>query len=182
MKKIALLILFGLLTIGAFAQLELESNDRSFKERLYFGGNFWLAFGTYTYVEVSPRVGYMINNRASVGVGANYIYQSYEVVNSNNQRSKESNSIYGGTLFGRYNITRQFFIYGELEMLSLEYFNPQTRQVKREWVPGLLVGGGYFQPFGNRGGMSVMVLYNIFYDPVRTYYPSPLVLRIGFAF
>jgi hypothetical protein len=51
-----------------------------------------------------------------------------------------------------------FFAHAEYESMSVEY--PQYDDnlnvvMRREWVPGLLVGGGIFNSFGSRGGLNL---------------------------
>ena len=44
----------------------------TFKERLYFGGNIGLGFGTTTYINLSPLVGCKITKQFSAGGGIVY--------------------------------------------------------------------------------------------------------------
>ncbi|MDX1627603.1 MAG: hypothetical protein R3345_02835, partial [Fulvivirga sp.] len=87
--------------------------------------------------------------------------------------------IYGGQVFARHKLSDQFFLHAEYESLSIEFFNLVDRSVNREWVPGLLVGGGYFVPFGRNAGFSAMALYNALHDDLRSPYNSPLIIRAG---
>ncbi len=181
-KSSAIFLLF----IGAmfctqivFAQRDFDPEiDKSFKERVYFGGNFGLQFGTITAVEVSPLVGYMLTPRLSTGAGITYQY-----FEDKRYRPSYSSSIYGGRVFGRYNILEAFYAYAEYESLNLEFYDPFRDRFSTEWVPGLLIGGGYNQiGAGGRGGFNIMALYNVTYDNVRSPYASPLVLRVGFIY
>ena len=43
-------------------------------DRIFFGGNFGMQFGTITNIEVSPLVGYHITPRLSAGVGTRFEY------------------------------------------------------------------------------------------------------------
>ncbi|HAZ26673.1 MAG TPA: hypothetical protein DCY95_20610, partial [Algoriphagus sp.] len=67
LSKNKLLTLTFLLSFGLFfqaqAQREIYSDSVSFKDRLYFGGNFGMQFGTVTLLDISPLVGVMITNR-----------------------------------------------------------------------------------------------------------------------
>jgi len=73
MSKIWMLssILFGFIINGsaAFAQ-----QSESFTDKLTFGGNFGATFGTVTYVNLSPQVGYKVTERFIPGISATYIY------------------------------------------------------------------------------------------------------------
>lgn len=164
---------------NVFAQKYVDESS-SFFDRVYFGGNFGAQFGTFTHIEASPIVGYMINPKLSAGVGV--IYQYFRDKGSIQVGDYETN-IYGGKLFSRYNLTNQLFAYTEYENINLDVINNTSRgfELGRAWVPAYFIGGGYFQPLGNRAGVMVMALYNVLYNPNRSPYNSPFVLRIGFT-
>ncbi len=181
------LILIALLAFQSFvyAQVDISqgSTKPSFGNRIYFGGNFSLQFGYVTYIDVSPLVGYMINQNFSAGVGVTYRYLKYKDINY------ETN-IYGGRIFVRHNLPFMpipLFVYSECEDLNLDlavYNNPLQPDyytISRQWVPSLFVGGGLFQPIGKKAGFTIMALYNIIYDDQRSPYNSPVVLRVGFT-
>ncbi len=177
MKKAFLYILILLLfqVHNIYAQRELEEGQKSFMDRVYFGGNFNLQFGNVTFIDVSPLAGYMVNNKFSVGTGITYQYLNYRWLNY-------KTNIYGGRVFARHNIGQQFFAHTEYEMLNVEFpklVSPNDRQWVREWVPGLFVGGGLFQSFGRRGGVNLMALYNLTYVREKSPYANPWVIRAG---
>lgn len=181
-KKI---ILFGILFLIiplAYAQ-KYVNDDSSPLERLYFGGNFGLSFSeNYTQIEVSPLVGYMITDKLSAGTGIIYQYLKANLYSANGTRYALQTNIYGGKLFGRYNITEQLFAYTEYEALSFEVYQDSNDKIAREIIPSMFLGAGYFFPLGNRAGINAVALYNILYDPYRSPYNSPFVLRLGFTF
>src|SRR5690554_289284 len=120
----------------------------------------------------------MITDDFSAGLGV--IYQYFKIRGSNQVGDYETN-IYGGKLFGRYNVTNQLFAYTEYENINLDvvFKTTQGYELGRAWVPAYFVGAGYFQPIGDRAGVSLMVLYNLLYNPSRSPYNSPFVLRVG---
>ncbi len=160
----SLLILFAL---GISAQNKLS-------DRIYFGGGFGLSAGSdVTNISLSPQIGYKITERYSAGVGITYQY-----VKIRNFESSINN--YGWSVFNRYNITRQFFAYGEYENLQFEFFTPDG-STSRRGFNSLLFGGGYSESLAGRATFSVAALYNVLYDPAdRTQpYDSPWVVRAG---
>ena len=71
--------------------------------------------------------------------------------------------------------------HGEYETLNWQFFDPNADAVIRDWVPGLLIGGGYQQKIGERSGFQILILYNLIYDSLRSPYNEPYVIRVGFT-
>ncbi|WP_158858310.1 hypothetical protein [Lunatibacter salilacus] len=182
LKGVAPVLLFlAFSTSLSYGQREFYPEETPpLKERMYYGGNFSVQFGTITFVDVSPLAGVMLTERYSAGVGATYQY-----FNNRFYRNAQAH-IYGGRLFNRYHVFPKIFAHAEYEALNVEVANPipNTTEVvfTRDWVPGLMVGAGYFSPFGNRGGMNITVLYNLTYDNRRSPYNEPYVIRVGFIY
>jgi hypothetical protein len=178
MKQIFVALIFLILTsLVGLAQLQNEVDERSgVSDRLYFGGNFSLNFGNqFTFIEVSPLVGYRFTNRFSAGPGITYMYYSQKFLNGYTLKS----DVYGYRLFTRYNLGQQIFAHAEFENLNLNTYSVADQALRREWVPGVFVGGGYFQPIGRKAGIMMMALYNLTYDEFRSPYPNPFVIRVG---
>ncbi len=189
MKK----IFFVLLLIGFVFQVnaqyvpdederEKKKSSTSFTDKLYYGGTLGLQIGTnITYIEVSPLVGYELNDDASVGAGLSYIYVDFKNLGFN--RNIDFNtSVYGGRVFGRYRVFDRIFAHSEIELLNMEYFSNTEQDFVREWVPGFYVGGGAYQDVDSRSGLNIVILVNLLYDENRSIYSSPLVIRAGFNF
>jgi hypothetical protein len=178
-SKLIFTSLFLLLFHSAIAQIQTDDiGNLSTTERIYGGGNFSLGFGSITFVDISPLAGYMITPQFSAGLGATYQYLNYN-------NFDQSANVYGGRVFMRHNILQRFFAHAEYESMSVDY--PQYDDnfnvvVRREWVPGLMVGGGVFNSLGNRGGLNLTLLYNLTHDNIRSPYPSPLIFRAGIIF
>ncbi|SEJ38793.1 hypothetical protein SAMN05192553_103615 [Cyclobacterium xiamenense] len=182
LSGVSLVFLFFMGTaFPAMAQRVIYPEDNPpLEERVYFGGNFSLQFGTVTFVDISPLAGAMITDKYSAGLGATYQYLNNRFVPNADAH------IYGGRIFNRYNVLPRFFLHAEYEALNVEVANliPNTNEIviSRDWVPGLFGGAGYFTPFGERGGINFMLLYNFSYDNIRSPYSEPYVIRVGFVF
>ncbi|MFT6828878.1 MAG: hypothetical protein ACJAZV_002172 [Roseivirga sp.] len=189
--------LFGLFIIllaiapALKAQVYFEEKDEQkadtvktsdFKQRVYKGGNFSLNLGSdFTYIDISPLAGYMITPTFSAGVGATYLYLSrkYIILPSGNT-FKVNSSVYGGRTFVRKNILETYFAHLEFEALNVEFAsNSNNENTIREWVPGLFIGGGIFQPIFGRGGVNLTILYNLLHDERKSPYNSAFVIRAG---
>jgi hypothetical protein len=145
------------------------------RDRMYYGGNFAMSFGTITFIDVSPLAGVMITDKLSAGLGSTYQY-------FNDARFVGgSNTLYGGRIFTRYNVFPNIFLHSEYESLNFDLYNFATDSFNRTWVDAVFIGGGYFTPFGNRGGANITFLYNLQYDVRRSPYNEPYVIRVGFV-
>lgn len=154
-----------------------QTDDMSgtpWNERIFFGGNLGLQFGTITNIEVSPLVGYRVNSNLSAGIGLTYIYYK---INFDN-RPDYSTDIYGGRVFVRRAVSENIFLHAEYESLNFEFVRSDG-SLRREWVPGMFLGGGFIQPVGRNVAFVAMALYNVLHDDLRSPYNSPLVIRIG---
>jgi hypothetical protein len=172
-----------------FAQSENEEEELRPIDRLFFGGNFGLMFGTITNIEISPLVGYYITPRLAAGGGIRFEYYR-----DKGYYSPYQTTIYGGDIFSRYTIIRNLgeglniglntgiFVQVEYEALSLEkaYFEPPYTEAGRFFVHSILAGGGLIQPIGNRSAFIFTVLYNL-NETARSPYSNPIV-RVGFTF
>lgn len=163
-----------LLTIFICIKFEVSAQETiqpkaSFSDRLFYGGNFGLMFGTVTYIELSPLIGYRITDRLSAGPGVSYIYMQ-------DNRYDLSTSIYGGRLFARYNFTDYLFGHGEYEVLNL--VTPYSLNGRTN-LTSIFVGGGYRQRLGSNSFLNIMGLWNI-NDSEYSIYRNPII-RMGFS-
>jgi hypothetical protein len=140
------------------------------KDRLYTGGIIGLQFGTVTFIELAPIIGYMVTPKLSAGVGLKYMYYKETAYGTT-----YSNSSYGGSIFSRYFLLENLFAHVETEVLNLEV--QEFYGSRRMNITSVFLGGGYRQMLGERSGIDLMILANLNesrYSP----YPNP-VIRIG---
>jgi hypothetical protein len=161
-----------------------------------FGGNFSLAFGTVTFVDISPLVGFYIRPKLLVGAGATYQYLSGTYILSSDYSSvRVRSNIFGFRTFVNYTFFETsensfmnrnyygFFVHAEYEALNLDHDFSNTasyNSINRFWINGILLGGGIKQLFGRHSAFSITVLDNILASS-KTPYDNPVV-RIGFLF
>lgn len=150
---------------------------QSLLNRLFFGGNLGLAFGSITFVNVSPIIGYRITETFGAGLGPSY---SYYRDNRDRNFVFETNT-YGGRVFAQQRITDQLLAYAEYELLNMEVPDLLFRKLVRTNISSLFVGGGYGTPLGNaRSSAFVLVLFNVLESEYQVY-QNP-VIRGGFNF
>ncbi|MFM7176524.1 MAG: hypothetical protein ACKO0X_03765 [Bacteroidota bacterium] len=178
MVKLRLSVLTLLIFATQIASAQ-ELPRTPFKDRLYFGGNLGLQFGSATYIDLSPLVGYKITEKLSAGLGITYIY--YNIKESANNYGYET-SIYGGRVFGRYHFLDNLFAHAETEVLNMEVpariSGTNQYTLVRENITSVLAGGGYAQPIGERSALVMMLLWN-FNEDQYSPYQNP-IFRIGF--
>lgn len=177
MGRIAIIICFICFYITSFAQVKEPQSD--FWDRTFIGGSFGLAFGTYTFIDISPVLGYRITENFSVGAGP--IYQYFR---DKSYTPDYKTSVYGGSLMARQVFLENFFVQGEFQLLNLDalYINSNNEfDLQRTNVPILLIGGGYIQRFSGNSGLLLSLMYDVVGD-INSPYPNDLLIRAGVVF
>lgn len=146
-------------------------------DRLWVGGSMGAGFSNvFTFIDVSPKIGYMLTDRLSVGPGFSYQFLDQKLYNY-------STHIYGPNVFARYQLFDFLFLHGEYEHLYLRYKDDLTAGGPiRVSAPGLYAGAGLSSGFGGRSMGYFMVLYNFnetIYTPSSRRNP---VFQLGFQF
>jgi len=155
------------------------------KERLFYGGNFGLMFGSITNIQVSPVVGFWVLPRIAIAAGPTYMYYK-------DQMGKTS--VYGGRGYMQYVVIQDlsrlipgsghtgFFLHVEDELLSLKanFWKYPYNPPGRFFVNTVLVGGGLSQQLGRRASVNFMVLWPL-NDPIYDLYSKPEI-RVSFTF
>jgi hypothetical protein len=186
-SKYLLLFLFIIIGLNLSAQYNYPGEDETVKvkkkgwysdSKLFFGGVPGLMFGSITYIELPPYVGYKFTPFFWAGIGP--LYQYYK-----QREPSYETSIYGGKAFVQLFLIKDLkdkininlgdiFIYGESSMLNIEPYY----YTERKWVDVTLIGFGFRYPLGNRSGFSLNILWDITQNPDYSY-TNPEV-RIGF--
>jgi hypothetical protein len=155
------------------------------RERIFFGGNLGLQFGTITNVQISPIVGLWVLPRVIVAGGPNFTYY---------QDPYDKTMIYGGKFYSEFFLIRDLsqvlplggqtgiFLHLEDEVLSLEsdYWGNQSTTAERFTINTVLAGGGISQQIGSRSYINFMVLWAL-NESIYTVYSNPEI-RVSFSF
>ncbi len=175
-SKIVSLIILVVLTANLYAQEETPPVKPKvpFRERIFTGGNIGLQFGTVTYIDISPKIGYKLTDKAAAGIGATYIYVS----DKRYKGYEYTTDIYGGRVFAQYQVFENVMAYSEFEVLNAEVIDDLTYKLSRQNIPSLLAGGGYVQPIGGSSNVVILVLWNLL-ESRYSIYQNPII-RIGF--
>ena len=187
-KLLKLIILFLLIYINVSAQQDTTivneepkpktSNDEYSQSRWYYGGNVGFSFwNNYFYVSIEPLIAYKITPQFSVGGKIGYAYSSDSSVDPSFNTSS-----YGGSIFSRYRIIPQFYLHGEFAYVSYEnvYLKPLGNYTtERNWVPFLLLGGGFSQLISKNVWAYAEVLFDVINDSNSPYEAGDPFISLG---
>jgi hypothetical protein len=162
------------LCICSFHAFSQESEDKSdWSDRFFTGGNIGLSFGKVTNIEISPIIGYNINERIAVGTG--FVYRYY---NDKRYSPSAQFDILGFRIFSRLNIVYGFFAHAEYEYIRFRtniYYDLNVTETYN--LNSFLIGGGYKYEVGHNTYLTAIVLYNLT-EELYTPYNNPII-RIG---
>ena len=176
-KLLYALLICTLIPVSGLSQDDRDDEPRkSFKDRLFLGGNFGLSFGTTTNINVSPLLGYRVSERYSVGAGVVFNYYKFKA-----PTFEYSTSIYGPQLFNRFLITETIFAQAEYQYLNAEVVDPFTYELNRAWANILYLGGGIRQGLGGNGFLVGTLMYDVVGDR-NSPYASRWMPRVGVVF
>jgi len=185
LRKLMMCALISCFVVSAQAQDEPVEGERGFKpENLFYGGSLGISFGsTYTFVNLSPQVGYRFNRYFAAGTGINFIYSStrYEF-----DQYRENYLLAGLNIFGRLYPINQIFIQAQPEInyswgKQKFYYSRPDEKLEGRVFPSLLVGAGAAIPMGRNGALLLMLQYDVIQNE-RTPYGTRPFFNIGFNF
>jgi len=180
-----LIVLLVLASVSVAIGQQVRQEAPPIRERLFFGGNIGLMFGSYTNIDVSPIVGFWVLPRIAVAAGPNFRYF---------KDPYGSTTIYGGKVYTEIiflqdlnnliplGIHLGLFLHGEYEGLSLEsaFFKSPPYESGRFMLNTFLAGGGIRQMLGPRSSMNITFLW-AFDDSGYGIYGNPEI-RVSFMF
>jgi hypothetical protein len=183
-KIIFIILLLFVSTMDFFAQ-RVKEVPPPLSQRIFFGGNLGLQFGTITDIQISPVVGVWLLPRLAVALGPDYRYFKY---------LSDRTSIYGGKGYLQFVVVKDIstflpigastgiFLHLEDEVLSLEssYWKNPPVFSNRFYINTVLAGGGISQQIGRRSSIDLMLLW-VLNDPGFDVYSNP-EFRISFIF
>jgi hypothetical protein len=185
-KYLVALCLLSAVSFSLSAQDEEEPKKGFDKSRLFAGGTFGLSFGDYTFVNVSPQVGYLFNRYFAAGAGINGIYSS-EKFNYTNAEERTERGVIGLNIFGRvYPIQYAFaqlqpeanYVWEKYTYYDNVNNTKQEQKLDPKIVPALLAGAGAAIPAG-RGAFTIMAQYDLIQDS-RSPYSNNVFFSFGF--
>lgn len=186
MKRLLVSILLVLSVVGVNAQYLEKEPPPSPVQRIFFGGNLDMAFGSITQISLSPEVGYRISNRLSAGVGIDYMFVYSEEYSF-------KGSIFGGNVFASFTMIKSigklipFFrtdmgilLYGQFSYTNMGRFYTALSGEEPMWIASPMLGLAFQVPIGQRSYMVLSVMYN-FNETLYSLYSNPVV-KVSYQF
>lgn len=182
MKRMIFAVMLLVSAQAASAQYYTTDSAKGFDpSRLLIGGSLGFSFGDYTFVNISPLIGYRLSPKFAAGININAQYASQRLKDNTGFTYERNNySMFGGGIFGRFYPFEQFFLHAQPEYNSItmkrsEYdYDPVVRSKRTYGAPSLLLGGGYAQPIGGNSALTIMVLYDVLQDKNSPYMNRPI--------
>ncbi len=183
------------LNVFSFAQDEQPKEEQQVekgfrKDKVFVGGNFGAAFGSYTLINLAPQAGYRFNKTLAAGVGMNLLYIGQKQYYRGELDNKTRQGIVGLNLFGRVYPISNFmiqvqpeanYIFGSQTYYATSYNPSQYKSnLNSEIVPSVLAGGGLVMP-SDAGEFIISVMYDVLQNRNSPYGTRP-VLNVGYNF
>lgn len=172
MNRVIVVAALAVLVFATPASAQEEpANGDGFASRIYYGGSITLGFGSAFRIGVFPLLGVRLTPKLSAGAQVGIEYANYD-------GSGRETVNYGGSLFARYRVIPQLYLHGEGVYASYELFGVGDTS-QREWVPFVLLGGGFVQPVSGRTAAYVEVLFDVLQDDNSPYNDWEPFVRVG---
>ena len=185
--KSILTVFLLMASLAVCAQEEKAAPTKGFDpSRVFFGGNFGMSFGDYTFINITPQVGYQFNQYLAAGAGIGFIGTGYTYRDFNgNKLYKDTYNSAGINVFGRVYPFPFLFVSAQPEFNytwgKTKFYNGQSEvKLDGEFVPVLLVGAGAVIPAG-RGSFIASLQYNVIQNNRSVYGERPF-LSFGYNF
>ncbi|MDD5571185.1 MAG: hypothetical protein PHD97_08520 [Bacteroidales bacterium] len=151
-----------------------DTNRINRSSRFVTGGNIGVQVGSYTFIDISPALGYKVTEKFIPGISISYKYLRF----ADMQNEFETN-IYGGSIFFKYLVLENLFAHVEYEILNFDrqLFEP-SKSARRINIESLLVGAGYRQEISRNFHTNLLVLWNL-NETIYTFYSNPII-RVSF--
>lgn len=161
------------------AKSKTGTSTIDWKEKLYYGGNVGLQmYGSGGFLDLSPNIGYKLNNYVSGGVQMIYtnIWNRYGNITY-------KYTFYGAGVFARLKTFNWLFLQAEYDLLNVPD-NFSLVGSKRAFADVPLAGLGLRNQLSDNACYYLLFMYEFAPTPNSPYtygpFNSPLVYRVGF--
>lgn len=191
---IALIVLLTS-SIVTVAQEKIKE-EKTFRDKIFFGGSVGMVFGTVTRVDILPEVGMWVLPQWAIGFGGRYTFRKDHYNFINGESSTYKAHIWGVSGFTQIlpipDLDKAFKIgihggpifQGEWEGLYMDKGTIDPNAINpgnKGWVHIILVGAGYRFPLGERAALNLLVMWDLTNSKYSPYTTNPL-LRVNINF
>ncbi len=148
-------------------------------KRLVYGGTMQLQRSPSLSIDLAPQLAYQFNKRISSGVGLVYRLVPEGGLKQIKRQLTSNDAVYGGRLYGEYEVVPSLLLHGEYERLSQRVTATSENLTGRRWQTSLLAGVGKTYQIAGKWQGSVLLLYN-FRHRQQDVHTRPWVVRFGF--
>lgn len=170
-KKDSLYYFFLICSTISLAQ-NLTSPSNDFWNNVRFGGGIGFSFGDGFFSgTLAPSAIYEFNDQFALGLTLNGTY--------NSRKDFYKSTIFGGSVLGMFNPTREIHLSAEFEELNVQRHWEDDLGVPDEnyWYPALWFGIGY-----RTQHLTIGIRYDVLYDEDKSIYADPWILFIRVYF
>lgn len=165
-----------LLQESAYSQALLEDSAQQ-ESHVFYGGQIGLTFGDYFRVSIEPLIGYRLTQRLSFGGKARYEY-----VNDSRYSEDIIAHNYGGSIFSNLFLFKGLYAHAEFSYMSYQYqteIRGEEYKTEREWVPFVLLGGGYAHQISRSAYIFIEALWDVVQDDNSPYAAGEPFISVG---
>lgn len=135
-------------------------------------------------MDLAPQLAYRWNKRISTGAGLVYRLALEGGIKKIRRQFTNNNAVYGGRVYGEYEVIRSLLLHGEYERLSQVQAAAGQDLTSRTWQTSLLAGIGKTYRIAGKWQGSVLLLYNFRHNRAanrqQSIHARPWIFRFGF--
>jgi hypothetical protein len=135
MKRMIFAVMLLVSAQAASAQYYETDSAKGFDpSRVMIGGSVGFSFGDYTFVNISPLIGYRFSPKFAAGVNINAQYASQRLKDNTGFTYERNNySMIGAGVFGRFYPFEQFFLHAQPEYNSITMKRSERAKPPVRW-------------------------------------------------
>ena len=146
-------------------------------KRLKLGGDIQVNKQNPTSIDLSLQVGYLLNPKAQLGIGA-----AYRISTGDRFKKVDFNeALFTSKIFFNHFVYKTFYTQAIFENNRIMIKDQNDISNGKQWVQSGMVGIGKEFPITKKMKGSTSILYNLLHDE-KSPYQKPWVFRVGFIF
>ena len=165
--KVKYYVVFLFVFVLLSHKVRAQDTTKSALSIIELGGSLSFAFGSETYFDIAPLIGYRVHK--SIIISGGYIYR-YAQINSGFLKYKTNS--HGWRANVKIDVLPPLFIIGEYQKITLDGWNYSLGMPGRVNPTIIFLGAGYTQKISPRTSLEMSMLFDVYKD-VNNPYPLP---------